>query len=155
MAFNELIDGYLLVFGNATVSSLTVTNGQTVAGTLNATGTASVLSSSQVYFNMATFTLTASSTSTAQLSAATLNTRAGKVTTTALTSLATSTFSLLLTNSSVSASDMIVWSAANGTNTGTNWSLGNTLTSNGSMQLSLNTVSALNGTMVINFTVFK
>ena len=146
MAFHKLIDGALRVLGNVTVSSLTVSNGLTVpiAGA--------------VTFSATAFTLTASSTSSANISAVTQNVRAGKLTTTALTTLSNTTFQLVVTNSVVSTTDLIFWSISNGTNTAaSNPLMGANTVVNGAVTFRANTMSgaALNGTLIFDYVIFK
>lgn len=53
---------------------------------------------------------------TASAGAATLNNKCGVITTESLSTLAGSEYTLTLTNSTVAATDIIVWAAENGTN---------------------------------------
>lgn len=145
MAYHQLIDGSVRILGATTVSSLTVSNGLTVpiAGSIT--------------FSPTAFTLTASSTSSAIVSAFTQNARAGKITTTALTTVANTTFSLVMTNSVVSTTDLIFWNYTNGTNTSVQGPvLGAKLVTNGAVTFVVNTISAaINGTLIFDYMIIK
>ena|SRR6185312_833000 len=102
MANNEFIDGGLTVNG-------TLTTNTTVQDTsaLNVTGK-STLSGDVVLNN---------GTSTASSGAVTLNARAGVITTDSITTTGQSSYALTVTNSAVTATDILSGSVANGTNT--------------------------------------
>jgi len=102
MANNEFIDGGLTVNG-------TLTTNTTVQDTsaLNVTGK-STLSGDVVLNN---------GTSTASSGAVTLNARAGVITTDSITTTGQSSYALTVTNSNVTATDILSGSVANGTNT--------------------------------------
>lgn len=87
MATNYTIDGDLVVNGNLSAAS--------------STGNPSI----------------GITTSTAAAGAVTLNTRAGKITTETLTTTGQSVYTLTITNSSITATDIVMASLANGTNT--------------------------------------
>lgn len=161
MAFNQFIDGTLRVLGNVTISSLTVTNAVGIVGALTVSNL-TVSNSVQVpiaasfALNATALTLTGASISSAIVSAVTQNLRAGKLTTTALTAAAASTWTLVLTNSIVSTADLIFFSIGNGTATAANGpTIGAITPVAGAVTLQLNTVSALNGTYVISYAIFK
>ena len=157
MAYNEVIEGILNVgtLSAGAVSSLSVGGTVTVSGTQNFTGTASFTTASAVFNNSTSLVLTAGNVSSAIVSACTQNSRAGKITTTALTAAAASVWSLVVTNSVVSTTDQIFVTITNGSNTGDGPHLGAKLQSSGAMTIQCRTLSALNGTLIFDYVIFK
>jgi hypothetical protein len=98
-------------------------------------------------------------TVTAAAGAATLNKPAGVVTTEALTQAQNATYTLTLTNSAISATDMVFVSLANGTNTQGTPVVVRVTPANGSVVILVKNMhdaaQALNGTLVLSFTVVK
>lgn len=98
-------------------------------------------------------------TASATAGAATLNARAGKITTEALTTAQNGVYTLTLTNSSVAATDIVVASVANGTNTQGSPVVTRTQPAAGSVVILVANLhasaQALNGTLVISFYVVK
>lgn len=148
MAGTELLDGNLTVLGNATVSALTVSN------LLTATGGLSIPAGQGVLSNSVATTATVSSQGA---NSVTINARAGKITTATLSTAANSVFTMTLTNSTISAGDMVFWDVVNGTNTAAGLLRSATTTViNGSAVWTCQTLTnALNGTLVFNFNVVK
>jgi hypothetical protein len=96
---------------------------------------------------------------TATAGAATLNGAAGKITTASLTTAQDALYTLTLTNSQISAADMVFVSIANGTNTqGTPVLLRVTPAAGSAVIIISNkhqSAEAFNGTLVISFLVVK
>lgn len=96
MAGNEFIDGNLSVGG-----TLGVVGAQTFTGQVSFGG--------NVVLN--------SSTSTSAAGAVTLNAKAGIITTETITTTGQSVYTLTITNSSITATDLVLASVGNGSNT--------------------------------------
>ncbi len=99
-----------------------------------------------------------SGTATATSGAATLNKRSGKITSEALTTAAAAAYTLTLTNSAIAATDIVLVSVANGTNTQGIVVPGRVTPGNGSVVILIenqHASQALNGTLVISFVAFK
>lgn len=95
-------------------------------------------------------------TATAASGAATLNTRDGVITSEALTTAASSDYTLTLTNSYITAASVIQVSVGNGTNTTLPCSPHSIAPGAGSCTIKIrneNLVSALNGTITINYSI--
>lgn len=96
-------------------------------------------------------------TATASAGAATLNDRAGKITTEALTTAQDLFYTLVLTNSFIAAADMVFVSVGNGTNSAGTPILTTVTPAAGSVTLLIQnkhlTAVALNGTLKISFFV--
>ena len=90
--------------------------------------------------------------------AATLNKASGQITTEALTTAAAAEYTLTITNSMVSATDLVMASVQNGTNTTGAPVLRTVTPSAGSLAIVVrndHASAALNGTLKISFVIFK
>lgn len=98
------------------------------------------------------------SAGTAAAGAVTLNARAGKVTSEALTTAQDAIYTLTITNAKVSAADLVFASVANGTNTQGSPRIGRVQPGAGSLVVQVvnahATAEAFNGTIVVSFMVF-
>lgn len=98
-------------------------------------------------------------TATAAAAAATLNKRAGKITSEALTTAQNAFYTLTLTNSEIAAGDIVFASVDDGTNTQGTPMIGRVAPGAGSCVIEVinkhATAEALNGTVVISFVVWK
>lgn len=95
---------------------------------------------------------------TAVAGAATLNKLSGKITSEALTTAGLAAYTLTLTDVKIAATDQILVSVANGTNTQGTLGVGAVTAGAGSATIVINNLhatQALNGTLVITFVVFK
>lgn len=99
------------------------------------------------------------STATAAAGAATLNAYAGKVTSEALTTAQNATYTLTITNSSIAATDLVVASIANGTNTQGTPIISRITPAAGSLVILVKNMhdaaQALNGTIVVTFVALR
>lgn len=99
------------------------------------------------------------STGTAAAGAITLNARAGKVTSEALTTAQNAIYTLTITNSKIAAADLVFASVANGTNTQGSPRIGRVQPAAGSVVIQVvnshATAEALNGTVVVSFWAIK
>ena len=104
---------------------------------------------------MATIFKTGGGTATATAGAATLSNRFGKITTEALTTAQNAIYTLTITNTAIKATDMVMVSVANGTNTQGTPMVGLVTAANDSLVIKVinkhATAEALNGTLVISF----
>lgn len=98
-----------------------------------------------------------SSTGTCVSNAVTISKQAGVVTTEALTTAGGATQAIVITNTLVAAGDIVLVQWAGGTNTTKNFTLSAVTTSNTiTVTIANNTAAtALNGTIIFNFVVFK
>ena len=90
--------------------------------------------------------------------AATLNKASGQITTEALSTAAAAEYTLTLTNSTISATDLVLGSLQNGTNTTGAPAIRTITPSNGSLAVVVrneHASAALNGTLKISFVTFK
>jgi hypothetical protein len=98
-------------------------------------------------------------TATATAGAATLNARAGKITSEALTTAQNAIYTLTITNSEIEAGDIVFASVANGTNTQGSPAVTRVSPAAGSVVILVPnlhaTAQALNGTIVVSFFVVK
>ncbi len=97
-------------------------------------------------------------TATATAGAATLNKGSGKVTTEALTTAAGTTYTLTVTNSTVTANDMVFASLAFGTNSTGSPHIQRVTPGAGTITVIVrnsDASAALNGTLVVSFMVLK
>jgi hypothetical protein len=97
-------------------------------------------------------------TATATAGAATLNSYSGKITSEAITTAAAADYVLTLTNSRIAATDIVLPSVANGTNTTEGLAINRVQAGAGSVVIRVRNThasSALNGTIVISFVVVK
>lgn len=104
------------------------------------------------------YRLKSNSTATASSGAATLNRLSGKVTSESLTTAAAAEYTLTLTNSMVEASDIVLWSVGNGTNSGGTPGCGGATPAAGSVVFTvtnLHASSAFNGTIVVSYELVK
>lgn len=104
---------------------------------------------------MSTIFSLGSGTATATAGAATLNNRFGKVTSEALTTAQDGVYTLTITNSAIRASDLVMASVANGTNTQGTPTITRVQPAAGSLVILVSNLhasaQALNGTIVISF----
>ena len=101
---------------------------------------------------------TGTKTATASAGAATLNKMAGVITSEALTTAGLADYTLTLTNSDIAATDQLMVSVANGTNTQGTIAVGSVKPGSNSATIvihNLHATQALNGTLLISFVVFK
>lgn len=101
---------------------------------------------------------TGTKTATAVAGAATLNKRAGVVTSESLTTAAGADYTLTLTNSTIAAADQVMASVATGTNTTAGLHVHEVTPAAGSVTIKVrngHATTALNGTIVIAFVVIK
>lgn len=101
---------------------------------------------------------TGTKTATATAGAATLNKASGKVTTEALTTAAGTTYTLTVTNSTVTAADLVFASVANGTNSAGVPSISRVTPGAGSVAITVRNSDAaatFNGTLVVSFISVK
>lgn len=107
---------------------------------------------------MATIFSLNSGTATATAGAATLNNRFGKITTESLTTAQNGVYTLTITNSSIAATDLVMASVANGTNTQGTPTVTRVQPADGSLVVLISNLhasaQALNGTLVVSFTAF-
>lgn len=106
---------------------------------------------------MSTIHSLGSGTATAVAGAATLNNRFGKITTAALTTAAAAEYTLTLTNSAISAEDIVMVSVAYGTATAGNPVVTRITPAAGSVVIivqNIHATVALNGTLVISVAAF-
>jgi hypothetical protein len=98
-------------------------------------------------------------TATATAGAATLSTLQGKVTSEALTTAQNAIYTLTLTNTKIAATDIVLASVANGTNTQGSPVVTRISPAAGSVVILVANLhasaQALNGTIVVSFTVIK
>lgn len=97
-------------------------------------------------------------TATASAGAATLNSGYGVVTSEALTTAAGAVYTLTLTNSAIAATDVVLVTVGNGTNTTVGPSLAGVTPAAGSVTIVVRNThasSALNGTIKVAFSVIK
>lgn len=98
-------------------------------------------------------------TATAAAGAATLNAESGVVTSEALTTAQNATYTLTITNSKILATDMVLCSLANGTNTQGTPVIVRVTPANGSLVILVKNMhdaaQALNGTIKITFAALK
>lgn len=95
---------------------------------------------------------------TATAGAATLSTYSGKVTSEAITTAAGADYTLTLTNTKIAATDILLVTVANGTNTTVGIAVNRVTAGAGSATILIRNThasSALNGTIVISFVVVK
>ena len=100
----------------------------------------------------------ANGTATAAAGAATLNQPSGLVTSEALTTAFGADYVLTLTNSYVGTGSVVLATAANGTNTTEGLAINRVQTSSGSVIIRVrntNSAAALNGTIVVAYTVIN
>lgn len=102
---------------------------------------------------------TGTKTATATAGAATLNKRAGKITSEALTTAQNAIYTLTLTNSDIAAADMVFASVTDGTNTQGTPMIGLVTPAAGSVVIEVinkhASAEAFNGTVVVSFLVVK
>lgn len=107
---------------------------------------------------MSTIFSLGSGTATATGGAATLNNRFGKVTSEALTTAQNGVYTLTITNSAITADDIVMASVANGTNTQGSPVVTRVQPGNGTLVILVANLhasaQALNGTIVVSFTAF-
>lgn len=107
---------------------------------------------------MATIFSLNSGTATATAGAATLDNRFGKITTESLTTAQNGVYTLTITNSSIAATDLVMASVANGTNTQGTPTVTRVQPADGSLVILISNLhasaQALNGTLVVSFTAF-
>jgi hypothetical protein len=97
-------------------------------------------------------------TASATTGAATLNQPSGVVTSESLTTAAAATYTLTLTNSKIAATDIVLVSVGNGTNSAGAPVLTSVKPAAGSVVIkvtNLHASAALNGTLVVSFVVVK
>lgn len=97
-------------------------------------------------------------TASATAGAATLNTPSGVVTSESVSTAASGTYTLTLTNSCIAATDIILASVGNGTNTTGTPSVGPVTPAAGSATIVISndsTAAAFNGTLKISFVIVK
>lgn len=105
--------------------------------------------------NTAAKAVTAVGTTTAT---ATLNNMAGNVTSASLTTAAGGTYTLTLTNSNIAVGDQVMVDVGNGTNSGGQPTVANVTPGAGQVVVVVQNIhgtTALNGTIIIAFVVFK
>lgn len=127
-----------------------------VAG-FSVNGTTSIDSSNNLSVTKVTLD-SGTKTATATAGAATLNKNAGKVTSEAITTAAGSDYVLTLTNSTIAATSIVLPSVGNGTNTTEGLAVNRVQPASGSCVIRIRNThasSALNGTIVISFTVIN
>lgn len=104
---------------------------------------------------MSTIFSLGSGTATATAGAATLNNRFGKVTSESLTTAQNGVYTLTITNSAIRATDLVMASVANGTNTQGSPVVTRVQPANGSLVILVANLhasaQALNGTIVVSF----
>jgi hypothetical protein len=104
---------------------------------------------------MATIFSTNSGTATATAGAATITNRFGKVTTEALTTAQNGVYTLTITNTTIRATDIVLASVANGTNTQGSPVVTRVSPGNGTLVILVANLhasaQALNGTLVVSF----
>jgi hypothetical protein len=102
---------------------------------------------------------TGTKTATATAGAATLDQPAGVITSEALTTAQDASYTLTITNSEIAATDVVLASLANGTNTQGTPVIGRVTPADGSVVIVVHnkhaTAQALNGTLKIAFAVIK
>lgn len=107
---------------------------------------------------MSTIFSLGSGTATAAAGAATLNNRFGKITSESLTTAQDAIYTLTITNSAIRASDLVMASVANGTNTQGTPVVTRVQPADGSLVVLVSNLhasaQALNGTIVVSFTAF-
>ena len=107
---------------------------------------------------MATIFSLNSGTATATAGAATLNNRFGKITTESLTTAQNGVYTLTITNLSIAATDLVMASVANGTNTQGTPTVTRVQPADGSLVILISNLhasaQALNGTLVVSFAAF-
>lgn len=97
-------------------------------------------------------------TASATAGAATLNSGYGVITSESLTTAAAAVYTLTLTNAAIAATDIVLVSVGNGTNTTVGPSVAGVTPAAGSVVISIRNThasSALNGTLRVAFTVVK
>lgn len=97
-------------------------------------------------------------TASASAGAATLNQPSGKITSEALTTAAAAVYTLTLTDNKIAATDIVLVSVGNGTNTQGAMAVHSVVPASGSVVIkitNLHATEALNGTIVVSFTVVK
>lgn len=154
MANNEVIDGNLTVGGTfsltgaTTVSALTVTNAAVFNGTVSLAGT-SILTANSTSVTIAGGTSQGASVGT-------INAQRGRLTTELCTAGAATVYQVVVTNTTVSISDVIMATLVSGAVTTTsNFGafLQNVTMSNGSFVVNIRTLSAANAPFTIDFFV--
>lgn len=128
MAFNQVIDGNLLVAGASTNSGTEAWTGTIAAGSVSSTAT--------------------TTNATAIANSITVNSQRARITTETLSTAAASTYTLTVTNSTISAADFVFCAVGNGTNTALNPIVSSVTPTAGVLTVVLRTTSALNGTLV-------
>ena len=107
---------------------------------------------------MSTIFSLGSGTATATAGAATLNNRFGRVTSEALTTAQNAVYTLTITNSAITADDLVMVSVANGTNTQGTPTVTRVQPAAGSLVILISNLhasaQALNGTIVVSFAAF-
>lgn len=101
---------------------------------------------------------TGTKTASATAGAATLNKGAGRITSEALTTAGLADYTLTLTNSAIAAADQVMVNVGNGTNTQGDAVVGTVTPAAGSVVVVIrnaHATQALNGTLIVNFVVFK
>jgi len=146
MAYNELIDGTLTVAGTQTAAGTAFSGTVTTSGALSLRG------------NLVSNSGTTSATGN-PAGATTFNGIAGRITTENVTQAPQGTYSLAISNTAISNTDVIFASVANGTNTGGAVALGTVLAATGKVTIAivnaLVTGTSFNGTMVVTFLALK
>ena len=107
---------------------------------------------------MATIFSTGSGTAAATAGAATLNNRFGRITSEALTTAQNGIYTLTITNSAITATDIVMASVSNGTNTQGTPTVTRVQPSAGQLIILVSNLhasaQALNGTLIVNFAAF-
>lgn len=158
----ELVDSNMnqwvrFVTTPSAVNEVTVTNAATgVSPSISATGNDTNIDLQLTSKGTGIVNLGASATATATGGAATSNNQRVVVTSESLTTAAGSAYTLTLTNSKISASDIVMVSVANGTNTQGLLHVTRVTPGAGSVAIVINNIhasQALNGTIVISVVV--
>ena len=104
---------------------------------------------------MSTINAMGGGTATATAGAATLANRSGKITSESLTTAQDATYTLTITNTTAKATDLVMVSVANGTNTQGTTVVTKVTPADGSIVIIIHnkhaTAQALNGTIVVSF----
>lgn len=141
-------------------ATTTVTGAEEFAVDTNLSGGRSPQTQSMTVDQVKTYVFgnAAAGTATATAGAATLNAGRGVVTSEALTTAAAAVYTLTLTNSSITASSIVLVSVGNGTNTTVGPTLSGVTPAAGSAVISIrntHAASALNGTLKVSFIVIN
>lgn len=137
----------------------TFKNDMRITGTLAVTGATTLTGALTATGGITGPIVNTPGTATATAGAATLNTRQGKITTEALTTAQNANYTLTVTNSACAAADIVMVSIANGTNSQGLPIVQRVTPAAGSFVVvianKIDTATALNGTLVVSFQIFK